>query len=215
MPGLMEIRHAEACKWFAAQGVLGFDTKQPLYRLRPDGTDKTLLTQKETSELVFGFYEFWESPAAEAIREEARLAEEAIRQREYEDRCARLEALEQRRIAMAHDRATRAGITIWPMEKQRRSNVDWEAILPSHVATLQIAFERRATVRAMHATGMTFADIGIRFGLTGQSISRLAHTTPDKIAPATAEFNRLPLGVESMQRSTAKKLHRTLASLCA
>ena len=52
----------------------------------------------------------------------------------------------------------------WPMEKQRRSRVDWHAFLPERWATQQIAWERHRTACALRKMGLTYKEIGARFG---------------------------------------------------
>lgn len=63
-----------------------------------------------------------------------------------------------------------APVRVWPMEKQRRSSIDWYALVPDDVAYDQIRWERRQTVRAMREAGMTQKEIGLRFDLTKESI---------------------------------------------
>ena len=53
---------------------------------------------------------------------------------------------------------------IWSAEKQRRSNVDWFALVPFPVARKQTAWERLRTVDAMVSSGMKIGDIASRFG---------------------------------------------------
>jgi hypothetical protein len=53
---------------------------------------------------------------------------------------------------------------IWSAEKQRRSNVDWFALVPHPVAKAQTAWERLRTVKAMREAGLKIDDIASRFG---------------------------------------------------
>ena len=56
--------------------------------------------------------------------------------------------------------------TRWADEKLRRSNVDWYALIPYNVATAQIAYEKRMTVKSMLDGGMTCGQIAEAFGVS-------------------------------------------------
>lgn len=60
---------------------------------------------------------------------------------------------------------------LWSAEKQRRSRINWNELVPPDVAVKQIAYERRATVLAMVDAGFSLKEIGDLFGITGSRIS--------------------------------------------
>lgn len=70
-------------------------------------------------------------------------------------------------------RTRRVKVPVLCLEKQRRSRVDWDALLPNDIAVQQIAYERRATVVAMRKSGMTLKAIGEQFGLTPERIRQM------------------------------------------
>jgi hypothetical protein len=55
----------------------------------------------------------------------------------------------------------------WPMNKQRRSNVDWLSLVPERVAHEQMLWERCATAAEMRRAGLTYKRIGECLGVTG------------------------------------------------
>jgi len=60
-------------------------------------------------------------------------------------------------------------------ERQRRSRVDWaELTNDSVVATMQVAWERGATLLAMRAAGLTYRDIGERLNISASRASQIA-----------------------------------------
>jgi hypothetical protein len=60
-------------------------------------------------------------------------------------------------------------------ERQRRSRVDWgELTEDSVVATMQVGWERGATVLAMRAAGLTFRAIGERLNVSSTRASQIA-----------------------------------------
>jgi hypothetical protein len=60
---------------------------------------------------------------------------------------------------------------VWSADKQRRSRVDWNELVPPGVAAQQTAYERRATVLAMCDAGVSLKEIGRLFGVTGSRIA--------------------------------------------
>jgi len=59
--------------------------------------------------------------------------------------------------------------------RQRRSRVDWEELTgDSVVATMQVAWERGATVLAMRAAGLTYTMIGERLCISGSRARQIA-----------------------------------------
>lgn len=65
---------------------------------------------------------------------------------------------------------------IWSAEKQRRSNVDWFALVPHPVAKAQTAWERLRTVKAMREAGVKINDIAARFGCSYENVRHLIAT---------------------------------------
>jgi len=62
---------------------------------------------------------------------------------------------------------------MWSVEKQRRSRVDWFAIVPEEVAVEQVGWERRQTALAMYDAGMKQGQIAELFGVTPSRISAM------------------------------------------
>jgi hypothetical protein len=62
----------------------------------------------------------------------------------------------------------------WPLEKQRRSRIDWHSLLDPAIADMQISYERRKTVLALYAEGHNYTAIAHLFGLTPSRISKMA-----------------------------------------
>lgn len=86
------------------------------------------------------------------------------------------------------------GSLAWAEEKLRRSNVDWHALLPEDVADRQVEWERQKTALAMRVAGITYREIGEKFGIGTQRarlfVARAAWRTP-LASPVEAYLARL------------------------
>jgi len=86
---------------------------------------------------------------------------------------------------------------MWLGEKQRRSRVDWFAIVPEEIAVAQVAWERRQTALAMQDAGMKQGQIAELFGVTKSRVSQMtlrasAAKRAGKSSPAEAYLNPAP-----------------------
>lgn len=94
--------------------------------------------------------------------------EDEARQRKWEEYQA---AYKKRRAEYRAKREAKLA-TAWSMEKQRRSRMDWSAILPRDIASRQEEYERFTTIVRMKEVGLTYREIGERLGL---SVERSRH----------------------------------------
>ena len=96
---------------------------------------------------------------------------------------------------------------MWSNEKQRRSRVDWFAILPDDVAEMQMAWERRQTALAMHNSGLKQKEIAELFGVTGSRVSQFViKARSGRVPPVEKFFNRRPQGFASIADPKPKRL---------
>lgn len=77
---------------------------------------------------------------------------------------ARLRAFKKQK-RLKENRERRA-LTKWPDHKLRRSRVDWYAIMPSHLAARQVAWERAETAHHMRTCGFQLSQIADAFGVS-------------------------------------------------
>ena len=109
---------------------------------------------------------------------------------------------------------------IWSAEKQRRSNVDWFALVPHPIAKAQTAWERLRTVDAMVSSGMKIGDVASRFGCCYQNarvlVYRAAHSVDDPPVNKYLKAAALPdvaHGDYPNRASRTRAAHSLLAAL--
>lgn len=80
---------------------------------------------------------------------------------------------------------------VWSIERQRRSTVVWEEIVPRSVAIGQTAWERRQTALALVEAGYDTRTAGVLFGVSSQRISDMTITARlwrDRPSPVETYF---------------------------
>jgi hypothetical protein len=140
-------------------------------------------------------YEETPEGKAEAKR---KLEAKAQREAELAESARKREAHAVRLAAM---NAARKAKTEGEHERERRSRIKWaELIDDGYIVKRQIAWERRATALAMRNAGMTFTEIGDRFGglSRGRAQQLVAHaererSRPGRRSPAEAYFAEAPI----------------------
>jgi DNA-directed RNA polymerase sigma subunit (sigma70/sigma32) len=125
----------------------------------------------------------------------AKLEQEAIAEKKE---AQRLELIEKRK---AERQATK-----WPDEKLHRSRVDWFSLVPEGVAISQRAYERSRTAAAMHKSGMTLNEIGVKFGVTQERVRQIIATGArrHKSAPVEVYFAKVE------ETDTLKKVEKAI-----
>jgi orotate phosphoribosyltransferase-like protein len=74
-----------------------------------------------------------------------------------------------------------------PINKQRRSNIEWAGLVPDNIASEQEAFERGSTAIAMQRAGFTFQEIADAFGVSNSRAQQLAAKASSKIEMSPVE----------------------------
>lgn len=89
------------------------------------------------------------------------------------ERALSLQERERARREKARITREKNRLSAWPQNKQRRSNIDWHSLVPKSIADKQCKYERGATIALMRAQGMSYTEIGRKFGVSGSRVTNL------------------------------------------
>lgn len=186
-----KIEREESVKFCAERGVHGVGGIT-LYRSfkTPDGGElKTQISIEEFRLIQKEWDEYWDKTKSFYLKiyERNILAKEARHAAEIKEK-------EQREQLKREAEITALYPEKWSVEKQRRSNVDWVELIGPNLGADQMAWERRSTVCAMRASGMSCVEISKKFGVTPARISQMewrqkSMLSRSRIAPAESHIN--------------------------